>query len=140
MIVPSLTRFVAWRCLAGFATVPEFLQPLPNDRFVATINRLVIAAILWQVGLLDPTALVVMAVLVAGAVTEPFRAAVRSVAQMFRHRQRSARTNVFAGLADRRRGRIGLRRRRDVRDSLRKRELAFRQAHELGCLERGGGN
>ena len=68
-----------------FVFAAEFLQPLSDHRFVATIGRLVIAAFLRKILLIDPTAFEVMAVLVAG-MSQLLGARVVGIAKVNRHR------------------------------------------------------
>ena len=105
-------------------------QTLTNQRLMAAIDRLIIAASFRQVRLRHPAHRRIVAVLIT-FVAELLCAAVMRIAQMLRHRQRSSGTYILARSTDRHCRGIGLRSRGDIGDGLRQRELAFGQADEL---------
>src|SRR5438477_13048335 len=108
--MPSALRG-RWGLPPGFQTATEF-------RLVAAVDRLVVAALLWQVTLRGMAAGEVVTVLIALTMAELGSAAVMRVTQVQRDGQRPPRAHVLAGFLDGQRGGVGLRRRGDVRYGL----------------------
>ena len=119
--------------LPGAQGVQAFL----DFRLVATLGRLIVAPRFRDVLLLHPAAFEVVAVLIAGTVSQFLGAAIAGVAQVFGHRQRAAGTDIVAGLADCHGRGIRLGSGGNVGDRLRECQLAFGQADKLACLQCG---